>query len=271
MAGPAQRQARGAADHIMGRTVSNKGVIGSGCIKVFSMNAARTGLSERECLAADINYDFVYIIPKDKVGIMPDANAIPFKLIFEIPSGRILGAQCIGEGNADKRIDVIAAMVSMNATLEDLKELELCYSPIFSTAKDVTNMAALVGLNILNGEYTQVRLPEIRGIVENKEALIIDCREEEEYQAGHITGAINIPLSQFRNRLNEIPKDRPVILHCLSSQRSYIVTRELLSRGWKNVRNMVGSFMGLSLFEYFNDVTTGRKPIITNYKFNFKQ
>ncbi len=270
MAGPTQRQARGVADHIMGRTVKNKGVIGSGCIKVFSMNAARTGLSERECIAAGIEYDFAYLIPKDKVGLMPDANAIPFKLIFEVPSGRILGAQSVGEGNIDKRIDVIAAMITMNATLDDLKELELCYSPIFSNAKDVTNMAALVGLNLLNGEYEQVRLPEVRKIVENKEALIIDCREENEYEAGHIEGAVNIPLSQFRDRLNEIPKDKPVVVHCLSSQRSYMVTRDLRNRGWTNVKNMVGSFMGLSLFEYFNDVTSGRKPIITNYKFNFK-
>ncbi len=270
MAGPAQRQARAVADHIMGKKVRNNGVIGSGCVRVFKMNAARTGLSERECIANNIEYDFSYIIPKDKVGLMPNANAIPFKLIFEVPSGQILGAQSIGEGNVDKRIDVIAAMISMKANLEDLKELELCYAPVFSTAKDVTNMASLVGLNILNGDYKQVRLPEIRKIVENKEALIIDCREEKEYEQGHIIGAINIPLSQFRNRLDEIPKDKPVIVHCLSSQRSYIMTRDLVNRGYTNVRNMVGSFMGLSLYEYFNDVTLKRKPIITNYKFSFK-
>ncbi|MDP8098665.1 FAD-dependent oxidoreductase [Pasteurella atlantica] len=270
MAGPAQRQARAVADHIMGRTVKNNGVIGSGCVRVFKMNAARTGLSERECIEAGIEYDFAFIIPKDKVGLMPNANAIPLKLIFEVPTGQILGAQSIGEGNVDKRIDIIAAMITMKANLDDLKELELCYAPVFSTAKDVTNMASLVGLNLLNGDYQQVRLPEIRRIVENKEALIIDCREENEYNAGHIIGAINIPLSQFRNRLDEIPKDRPVICHCLSSQRSYIMVRELINRGYSNVKNMVGSFMGLSLYEYFNDVDQQRTPIITKYKFNFK-
>ena len=153
------------------------------------------------------------------------------------------------------------------ANIEDLKELELCYSPYFTTAKDATNMAALVACNLLNGDYKQVRTCEVRRLVEEG-ACIIDSREKEEYEEGHIKGALNIPLSEFRDRLDEIPKDKPVYIHCLSSQRSYYMVRELNLRGFKNVVNISGSFLGISMYEYFNDVTTGREPIVTNYRFN---
>ena len=129
LAGPAQRQARAAADHMYGIPHRNNGVIGSSCVKVFDLNAASTGLNEKQAQAAGINYDFVYIIPSDKVGIMPDSSPMHFKLLYEYPTGKILGAQAIGKGNVDKRIDVIASMILMGGTLEDLKELELCYAP----------------------------------------------------------------------------------------------------------------------------------------------
>ena len=267
LAGPAQRQARAVADHIYGRTYRNTGVIGSSVVKVFDYNAASTGLNEKDCKKLGIDYDVAYIIPKDKVGLIPSANPIHFKLIFQVPTGQILGAQSVGKGAVDKRIDVIAAMIMNRANIEDLKELELCYSPYFTTAKDATNMAALVACNLLNGDYKQVRTCEVRRLVEEG-ACIIDSREKEEYEEGHIKGALNIPLSEFRDRLDEIPKDKPVYIHCLSSQRSYYMVRELNLRGFKNVVNISGSFLGISMYEYFNDVTTGREPIVTNYRFN---
>lgn len=266
LAGPAQRQARAAADHMYGRPHRNKGVVGSSIIKVFNMNAAATGLNEKACKAANINYRYAYVIPGDMVGLMPHANPLYFKLLFEYPSGRILGAQALGKGNVDKRVDVIAALIQMNATLEDLKEMEFCYAPAFGTAKDVTNHAALVGLNILYEEFKQVPVSKVRELVENN-ALIIDVREEDEYEIGHIVNAVNIPLSQFRERMHEIPKDREVYLHCRSSQRSYNALRALLGNGYKHVYNIQGSFLGLCSYEYFNDKTTNRKPIVTAYNF----
>ncbi|MFC4709037.1 FAD-dependent oxidoreductase [Enterococcus eurekensis] len=267
MAGPAQRQARAAADHIYGRTYRNHGVIGSSVVRVFNMNAACTGLNEKACKKEGIDYRTAYVIPKDKVGLMPGAKPIFFKLVYAYPSGQILGAQCIGEGNVDKRVDVIATLITFNGNLEDLKELELCYSPDYGTAKDAVNMAALVGLNILNGEYKQTSVTEIRALVESG-AFIIDGREEREYQEGHIKGAINIPMSQFRERLNEIPKDQPVYIHCLSSQRSYNMVRALGMLGYDHVYNLMGSFLGISMYEYFNDQVKGREPIVTNYRFD---
>ena len=266
LAGPAQRQARAVADHLYGRTYRNTGVIGSSVIKVFDYTAASTGLNEKDCNKLGIDYDVAYIIPKDKVGLIPSANPIHFKLIFQVPTGQILGAQSVGKGTVEKRVDVIAAMIMNRANIEDLKELELCYSPYYTTAKDATNMAALVACNLLNGEYKQVRTSEVRRLVEEG-AYIIDSRERVEYEAGHIKGAVNIPLSEFRDRLDEIPTDRPVYVHCLSSQRSYYMVRELNLRGYNNVVNISGSFLGISLYEYFTDVTTGREPIVTNYRF----
>jgi len=267
LAGPALRQARAAADHMYNITVRNNGVIGSSVIKVFDMNAACTGLNEKQAKQAGINYDFVYIIPRDKVGLMPDSNPMHFKLLFEVPTGRILGAQAIGKGAVDKRIDVIAAMIAMDGTLEDLKELELCYSPIFGTARDVVNYAAMVGLNILNGVFKQVPVTKVRELVESG-AYIIDIREKGEYERGHLINAVNIPLSQLRERVDEIPKDRPVYLHCRSSQRSYNAIMALQHMGFDNLYNISGSFIGISYYEYFNDKVTGRNKIVTEYNFD---
>lgn len=264
LAGPAQRQARAAADHMYGIPHRHTGVIGSSGIKIFDLNAASTGINEKQAQAASLDYDYIYVIPTDKVGIMPGSNVIHFKLLFEVPTGKILGAQAIGKGNVDKRIDVIATMIMMNGTLEDLKELELVYSPVYGTAKDVVNFAALVGLNILNGKVRQVKVSEARELVETG-AFIIDVREKKEYEAGHLKTAKNIPLSEFRNRLNEIPTDQPVYVHCRSGQRSYNVVASLQNMGYENVYNMSGSFLGISLYEYFNDQTQEREPIVTKY------
>lgn len=266
LAGPALRQARAAADAMYGIPDDNRGVIGSCALRVFGLNAAATGLNERNARKAGIPCDSVYVIPGDKVGIMPGSAPMHFKLVFEVPTGRILGAQAIGRGNVDKRVDVIAAMVSMNGTIRDLKNLELCYSPVFGTARDVVNQAALVAENILYGRFRQVPVTQVRSLVE-EQAFIVDVREKGEYEAGHLKGSVNIPLSELRERTDEIPKDRPVYLHCRSSQRSYNALMALQGRGYENVVNISGSFLGICLYEYYNDVAMGREKIVTEYNF----
>lgn len=266
LAGPAQRQARAAADHMFGKSHIQKGVIGSNCIHLFDLSVAGTGLTVRDCELNNIAHDFVYIIPADKVGLMPGVSPMHFKLVFEKPTGRILGAQAIGKGNTDKRIDVIATLIAMNGTLEDLKELELCYSPYYSTAKDVVNHAALVAWNVLHGEFKQIAVSKVRELVENN-ALIVDVREPNEFALGHLKNAINIPMSQFRSRMNEIPKDVPVYLHCRSSQRSYNVLKALQAHGYTNLYNISGSYLGICCYEYFNDVSQNREKIVTEYNF----
>ena len=166
-----------------------------------------------------------------------------------------------------KRVDVIAGMLKFQPTLFDLKDLELCYAPPFSIARDSVNFAGYVGLNLLNGVYRHVHVSDVRSLVEQK-AYIIDVREPDEFDLGHIKGAVNLPLSQLRERMDEVPKDQPVYLHCRSSQRSYNALLALQQSGWDNIYNIAGSMLGLSYYEYFKDQTTDRESILTEYNFN---
>lgn len=266
LAGPAQKQARSAADAIFKRPILNKGVVGASVLRIFDLNAASVGLNEKALKEEGIDYDFSYIMPADRVGLMPESSPMFFKLIFAVPSGKILGAQAIGKGAVDKRIDIVSALIQMNGYLEDLKDMEFAYAPHFSTAKDVTNQAAQVGLNVLNGEYKQVPVTKVRELVEEN-AFILDVREEAEYKNGHLKNAVNIPLGQIRDRLNEIPKDKNVYLHCRSSQRSYLAIKILQGHGYDKLFNIQGSFLGISLYEYFDDKRLGREPILTKYNF----
>ena len=267
LAGPALKQARSVADHIHGKNISNKGYIGSSIVKVFNINVANTGLSEKMLEKMDLDYDAIVIVPKDKVGIMPDAEDLAFKLIFEKPTGRILGAQAIGLGNVDKRVDVIATAIKFGATVDDLPDLELCYAPPFGTGKDVVNFAGYVASNILHGAYKQVSFSKVRELVEGG-AYILDVRETYELEdEGQIKNVHNIPLSQLRDRMEEIPKDIPVYAHCRSGQRSYNAVLALQAKGYKQVYNISAGFMGVRSYEYYRDITTGREPIVAEYGF----
>lgn len=269
LAGPAQKQARSIADHINNKPVINKGYIGSSAIKVFNYNAASTGLNESliKALNLNIKYDIVRLSPFDKVGIMPDASPIHFKLLFEVPTGRILGAQAIGKGDVTKRIDIIATAIKFNGTVEDLKDLELCYAPPFSTAKDVVNYAGYIASNLLNGDFKQVNIDKVRDLVENDEC-IIDVRDKVQYDDGHIKNALNIPLGELRERVNEIPKDKPVYLHCRAGQMSYNAAKILENLNFNNIYNIAGSYLALSFYEYYNDKRLNRESILTQYNFN---
>lgn len=266
LAGPAQRQARAAANHMYNIPHHNKGVIGSSSVQIFDLVCATTGLNEKTALANGFQAKSVYLIAPDKVGLMPNSNPLHFKLVYETPTGKILGAQAIGKGNADKRIDVIATLITMGGTLEDLKELELSYSPMFSTARDIVNLAALVAQNLLHGHFKQVKVDEVRELIENQ-AFFLDVREKNEFESGHLINAHNIPLSELRERMDEIPKDQAVYVHCRSGQRSYNAVMALQNSGFSNVFNVSGSFLGICLYEYFADITTNRDKIVTAYNF----
>lgn len=266
LAGPAQKQARKVANAIFGKEVKNKGVIGSSCIRVFGMNAASTGLNEKECVLNDIEYEVSYIIPPERVGLL-GANPIHFKLLYEKNTGKVLGAQAISRGESVIRaIDVIATVISFGGDIYDLSDLELCYAPPFSTAKDVVNMASLPAINILNGVYKQVPVTSVRELVENEE-YILDIRGPQAFEKAHIKGAVNIPIYEIRDRYEEIPRDRKVYIHCRTSWNSYYAICTLQGLGFDNIVNIQGSFLGLSYFEYFNDKTKKREPILTDYDF----
>ena len=164
-------------------------------------------------------------------------------MLFAAESGRVLGAQAVGQEGAEKRIDVIAMAIQKNATVFDLEEAELCYAPQFGAAKDPVNMAGMIAGNVLRGDVplaSWAALPETH-------AMLVDVREPSEFLAGHIEGAVNVPLPQIRDRLDELPRDREIWLYCGVGQRSYYATRILRQNGF-NVRNLSGGF---KTYEYF--------------------
>lgn len=262
LAFPAQMQARHLVDQLYGQTPDCQGVIGSQVLHLFTLNIASTGLTATACEQQQIDYRFATVAPQDRVSVMPNTTPVFIKLIFSYPSGEILGAQAIGQSGVDKQIDIIASLITMHGRVSDLTDLELCYSPWVSTAKNAVNMVGLVAANILNDEFKQVSVTQVRQLVLGG-AFIIDAREPQEYANGHINGAHNIPLSQFRQRLTEIPTDRPVYIHCQTGQRSYNMVRALLNREYANVINIAGSYAELVQYEYFNDQTTTRTSILS--------
>ena len=144
--------------------------------------------------------------------------------------------------------------------------MEFSYAPPFTTAKDIVNYAGYIGSNLLNGDFKQVNVDKVRELVENNN-IIIDVREKYEFKYGRIKEAINIPLSELRDRIDEIPKDRPVYLHCKTGQRSYNAALVLQNMGYDKVYNITGSFLGLSFYEYYNDIVSKRDKIVTEYIF----
>lgn len=228
LAGPANRQGRLAADAIAGRDVRFRGVQGTTVCGLFGLTVASTGASARELAAAGMAHEATWLHPKDHVGYYPGAETMQLKLLFSPEDGRVLGAQATGPSGVDKRIDVLAMAIQMGATVFDLEEAELCYAPQYGAAKDPVNMAGMIAANQLRGDLPAARWDEL----EASGALLVDVREPDEFEAGHVPGAINAPLSGLRQHLEELPRDRPIWLYCYSGKRSYDAVRALVQRGF---------------------------------------
>jgi NADPH-dependent 2,4-dienoyl-CoA reductase/sulfur reductase-like enzyme/rhodanese-related sulfurtransferase len=244
LAGPANRQGRIAADAILGREVSFRGVQGTGVIGIFGLTVAFTGANEKALRRAGIAaYEKIYLHPGHHVGYYPGARPIHMKLLFSTDDGRVLGAQAVGEEGVERRIDVIAAMIQMGGTVFDLEEAELCYAPQFGAAKDPVNMAGMIASNFLRGDLPLARW---EGLPQST-ALLLDVRDPAEFAAGHVPGALNLPLPQLRARLGELPREREIWLYCGVGQRSYYGLRILLQHGFA-ARNLPG---GLTTYRHF--------------------
>ncbi len=265
LAGPALRQARQAATAQTEQVPDIPGVLGSSVIRVFDLTAAVTGMNEKLLRDEGIDYGVAFVIANDIVGIMPGASPIFIKLMYENGSGKVLGAQAIGQGAAEKRIDVIATAIRFGATVHDLKDLDLCYSPLYSTARDPVNQVSMQATNLLEGKVRQVLFSQVRELVDQG-AYLLDVREREEYDHAHVKGAVNIPLSELRERQGEIPRDRPVYAYCRSGGRSYNAVRALVQEG-VDAYNIAGSFLALSWHEYYQDQAHERESIVTGYNF----
>lgn len=245
MAGPANRQGRLAADHIFGRTSAYRGTQGTAIVAVFSKTAALTGHSEKLLQRAKRPYRKIYIHPAHHAGYYPGAEGMVIKLLFEPTHGKILGAQIVGGAGVDKRIDVIAVAIQAGMTVFDLEEMELAYSPQYGSAKDPINMAGFVAAGLLRGDHPQVDVDTV--VTPGPEQpFLLDVRTREEFAAGHIPNAVNIPIDELRSRMNELPRDRPIAAYCRVGQRGYLATRILLQKGYQ-VANVGGGYLTYQL------------------------
>jgi rhodanese-related sulfurtransferase len=236
LAGPANRQGRVAAEAIAGRLTQFRGVQATAVVGVLGMTAASTGASEKGLRRAGItDFERVYLHPGHHAGYYPGAQPIHLKLLFSVPSGRILGAQAVGREGVEKRIDVIATAIQFRGTVHDLAEAELCYAPQFGAAKDPVNLAGMLAENVLNGDMPAADWRALEGTA----AVVLDVRETKEFDAGHHPQAINLPLSQLRERYTELPRDREIWVICQVGQRAYYAVRFLSQRGYR-ARNLLG-------------------------------
>lgn len=243
LAGPANLQARIAADNMLGNPVEYQGCQGTFIIKLFNRTAAATGLTEKACQRANIPYQICFIHSKSSAGYYPGAEMLTIKLIFDPANGKVLGAQITGGPGVDKRIDVLATAIRGGMTVFDLVNLELAYAPPYSSAKDPVNIVGMVAANILKGSMP-VFLWNQYNEIDWDNTVIIDVREPEELvKLGAIKTSVNIPLGQIRKAIEngDIDKNKNIIITCAVGKRGYLATRILLQHGY-NVRNFNGGF-----------------------------
>jgi len=245
LAGPANRQARIAADNICGRSSRYRGTQGTSILRVFNQTAALTGLSEKTLKQRGTAYHKVYIQTKHHVGYFPGGRQLLIKLLFAKETGRVLGAQIVGPEGVDKRIDVLALAVQTGMTVGQLEQVELAYAPPFGAAKDPINIAGFVATNLLRGDIECVYAEELDAAA-RADWTIVDLRQASELTSGGIPGAISIPLPELRERWGEIPRDKPIALCCTTGQRSYYAYRTLKQKGVA-CKNLMG---GLTVFYY---------------------
>jgi NADPH-dependent 2,4-dienoyl-CoA reductase/sulfur reductase-like enzyme/peroxiredoxin family protein/rhodanese-related sulfurtransferase/TusA-related sulfurtransferase len=243
LAGPAAKQARIAADHMAGRDVAFKGVIGTSVVKIFDLSVASTGLNSRQLKEAQIPFETVTSHVNDHASYYPGATPIQLKLLFG-PQGQIYGAQAVGTNGVDKRIDVIATAIHGKMTVYDLEELELSYAPPFGSARDPVNVVGFLAGNVLRGDVEVIQWDQIDQLDPNK-WVVLDVRYPEELTVSALPGAINIPLSKLRSRLGELPKDKRFAVICGTGQRSYFALRILRQHGFDAV-NVSGGFKTLN-------------------------
>ncbi|MBY7859652.1 FAD-dependent oxidoreductase [Vibrio fluvialis] len=240
LAGPANRQGRMAADNMLGRSETYQGTQGTAICKIFDLAVASTGKNEKQLKRAGIEYEKVYVHTASHASYYPGAEIVSFKMLFDPKSGKIFGAQAVGKDGIDKRIDVMAVAQRAGMTVEQLQHLELTYAPPYGSAKDVINQAAFVATNIMKGDAKAIHFDEIDSLTD--EQVLLDVRNPGELQnVGYLPGAINIPVDQLRERMNELPKDKEIIIYCQVGLRGNVAYRQLVNNGYK-ARNLLGGY-----------------------------
>lgn len=249
LAGPASRQGRVAADVIAGRNARFRGTQGTAVVGAFDLTLAMTGASEKALCRHGISYRKSYNHAPHHAGYYPGAEEIAVKLLYSPEDGRLLGAQAVGKAGVDKRIDVIALAIQKGGTVFDLEEAELCYAPQYGSAKDPVNLAGFVAGNTLRGDVKTVFWEDWFARQQGGEPvpLVLDVRPSSAEAVPSVPGALNIPLGELRSRLDELPRDREIWVHCAIGQSSYYATRVLTQHGFQNVYNLSGGITSLNM------------------------
>jgi NADPH-dependent 2,4-dienoyl-CoA reductase/sulfur reductase-like enzyme/rhodanese-related sulfurtransferase len=252
LAGPANRQGRLAADSIInGNIKTYRGTIGTAVVSVFGLGIAFTGASEKTLESDGIPHHSTIINSQSHADYYPGALPLALKVVFSPENGRILGAQAVGFEGADKRIDVISALIMKNGTVGDLADFEQAYSPQYSSAKDSLNMAGFTAENMLRSLVRPVYWNDIKYTASpdspgRQDYFKLDVRTEDEFRRGSIPGAVNIPVDSLRVRLQEVPRDKKIAVFCRVGFRGYIAARILMQNGYKDVFNLSGGYLTYS-------------------------
>jgi NADPH-dependent 2,4-dienoyl-CoA reductase/sulfur reductase-like enzyme/rhodanese-related sulfurtransferase len=245
LAGPANRQGRIAADVIAGRDSRFRGSQGTAIVGLFGAAVAWTGASEKTLeRLGDEDFEKIYLYPNSHAGYYPGARPIAMKVLFRKSDGRLLGAQALGEDGVDKRISTLAMAIQMGATIYDLEETEQCYAPQFGSAKDPVNFAGMVAANVLRGDMPVSHWGSM------EDAFVLDVRNPFELAVENVEGAVNIPMHELRDRLDELPRDREIHVLCRSGQRAHYATRLLLQKGF-DARNIAGGMLSRHQASFF--------------------
>lgn len=247
LANPANRQGRIVADNmVFGNQCEYEGAIGTSIAKVFDLTVGATGLPAKRLQQLGVAFEQSTTSSAAHASYYPGAFQLTTKLTFDPQSGKLYGAQCVGHDGVDKRIDQAALVIKNGGTIYDLIKLEHAYAPPFSSAKDPIAIAGYTAANIINGSMPIIHWRELKDM-DLSGTTLIDVRTADEYSLGTIRNAINIPVDELRERIHEIPADKPVIVFCAIGLRGYIALKILTGRNFKNVRNLSGGYKTYAL------------------------
>ena len=246
LAGPANKQGRVAGANAAGGNLRFGGALGTAIVETMGIIAAKTGLAEKEAKAHGCDYFVSVTHPFDHAGYYPGAEQLHIKLTVEKDTGKLLGAQIVGEQGVDKRIDVLATALTAGLTVEDLEQLDLAYAPQFNSAKGPVIMAGFVAANTLRGEVQTITPDELNDrLSKNPELQLLDVRSWGEFEEGHLPGAQLIPLDHLREHLDDLDPQKETIVYCRVGLRGYLATRILLQHGFNHVSNLTGGLLNV--------------------------
>jgi NADPH-dependent 2,4-dienoyl-CoA reductase/sulfur reductase-like enzyme/rhodanese-related sulfurtransferase len=250
LAGPANRQGRIAASNALGLRMKYSGAVGTSAFKAFDATAASTGLTEKAAREAGFEVGAALLVKEQHASYYPGAKELSLKIVYDRKTSRLLGAQAFGAEGVEKRIDVLATALQARLTLDEIAELDLAYAPPYSAANDPVNLAAFIGQNDISGYSPLETAAGLKAAIAEaaaagKKPFVLDVRNQAEYEAGHLKGAVNIPLDELRFELDSLPKDETIHIHCRSGYRAHLALRILKQRGFEKLVNVTGGYLAI--------------------------